>query len=147
MAANLALGPAHAAVLDKLKADPALVAIVGNRVTDQPPQTIASTLYPFVVVEAGFETPFNTMGGVDLPKWGGVATVRVRVVSQYRGDAEALSVMALVRASLDGQPLTVAGFPTALVAFETATMLKDVISGIVTRELVGEFSVTAHQSA
>jgi hypothetical protein len=147
MPAALALGPVHAAVLAKLKADAGLIAAVpAARITDQPPQTTTGTVYPYVLVEGGDETRFNTMGHRDLPKWGGVVTVRVRVVSQYRGDAEAMSVLSLVRAALDDQPLAVTGFPTALVAFENAVMLKDAINNIVTRELVGQFTVTAHQS-
>jgi hypothetical protein len=43
--------------------------------------------------------------------------------------------------------LTVAGYPTAIVAFERADLLKDTVGSVVTRELVGTFSVTAHQSA
>lgn len=143
MASTLALGPVHAAILAKLKATAGLTAIVpAERVTDQP-----GTTMPYVLVESADETPFNTMGGtVDLPKWGGVATVRVRVVSQFRGDSQVSLILSLIKGALDGQPLTVTDYPTAIVAFERADMLKDTVNNIVTRELVGTFSVTAHQS-
>jgi hypothetical protein len=87
------------------------------------------------------------MGEVDQPKWGGVASIRVRVVSQYRGESEVRQIMSLIKARRDGQPLTVTGYPTAIVQFQQATLLTDTISGIVTRELVADFDVTAHQSA
>lgn len=144
MASTLALGPVHAAILAKLKATPALTAIVpAERITDQP----TSTMMPYVAVEAADETSFNTMGGtVDHPKWGGVASVRVRSVSQYRGDSEVLALTNIVKVALDGQPLTVASYPTAIVAFTRGDLLKDTINNIVTREFVASFTVTAHQS-
>lgn len=146
MASTLALGPVHAAILAKLKATPALTAIVPvARITDQP---AAGTVMPYVLVEAGDETPFNTMGGTpDHPKWGGEATVRIRVVSQFRGDSEVLLIMNIIKGALDGQPLTVSAYPTAIVAFQRVDLLKDTVNNIVTRELVGTFVVTAHQSA
>lgn len=144
MPSTLALGPVHAAVLDRLKTTVSLTAVVPvARITDQP----TGTTTPYVLVEGADETPFNTMGGANLPKWGGVTSIRVRVVSIYRGDAEASSILSLVKAALDGLPLTVAGYPTAIVAFVRADLLKDTINNVVTRELVGTFTVTAHQSA
>lgn len=145
MASTLALGPVHAAILAKLKAAPALLAVVPvTRITDQP----TGLTMPYVLVEAGDETPFNTMGGtVDLPKWGGVVSVRVRIVSQFRGDSEAMLILNLAKMELDGRDLVVDGYPTAIVAFERADMLKDTVASVITRELVGTFSVTAHQSA
>lgn len=146
MASTLALGPVHAAILAKLKATPALTAIVPvARITDQP---AAGIVMPYVLVEAGDETPFNTMGGTpDHLKWGGEAMVRVRVVSQFRGDSEVLMIMNVIKVALDGQPLTVDGYQTAIVAFQRVDPLKDTVNNIVTRELVGTFVVTAHQSA
>lgn len=144
MASTLALGPVHAAVLDKLKNTAALTAVVPvARVTDQP----TGNTMPYVLVEGADETPFNTMGGALLPKWGGVVSVRVRVVSQYRGDKEVNDILSLAKEALDGQPLTVVGYPTAIVEFARVDLLKDTINNIVTRELVGTFTVTAHQSS
>ena len=144
MASTLALGPVHAAILTKLRVNAPLTSIIpAARITDQGGITM-----PYVLVKGVDETPFNTMGGTaDQPKWGGVATLRVRVVSQFRGDAEVMALMNLVKVALDGQPLAVVGYPTAIVKFERADMLEDTINNIVTRELVGTFSVTAHQSA
>jgi hypothetical protein len=145
MASTLALGPVHAAVLDRLKTTAALTTIVpAVRVTDSP---TTATIAPYVLVEGGDETPFNTMGGASLPKWGGIVSLRVRVVSTYRGELEAYGLMDIIKVALDGLPLTVTGYPTAIVAFQRADLLKDTINNIVTRELVGTFSVTAHQSS
>jgi hypothetical protein len=101
MASTLALGPVHAAILARLRASVALLAVVPlARITDQPAST---TAMPYVLVEMGDETPFNTMGGtVDSPKFGGVVGVRVRVVSQFRGDSEAALILDLVKSELDG---------------------------------------------
>jgi hypothetical protein len=112
------------------------------RITDQP----SSTTVPYVLVEGADETPFNTMGEATLPKWGGLVGLRVRVVSNYRGDAEVNTILSLVKAALDGLPLIVAGYPTAIVEFVRADLLKDTINNVVTRELVGTFRITAHQS-
>jgi hypothetical protein len=145
MASTLALGPVHAAALDRLKTTAALTTIVpAVRVTDSP---TTATITPYVLVEGADETPFNTMGEPTAAKWGGLVGLRVRVVSTYRGDKEVYDLMTLVKAALDGLPLTVAGYPTAIVVFQRADLLKDTINNIVTRELVGTFSVTAHQSS
>lgn len=144
MASTLALAPVHAAVLAKLQATAALTAVVpAARITDQP----AGVTMPYVLVEGVDETPFNTMGDANLSKWGGVATLHVRVVSNYRGDAEVNATLSLVKAALDGLPLIVAGYPTAIVEFVRADLLKDTINNVVTRELVGTFRITAHQSS
>jgi len=145
MASTLALGPVHAAILAKLKASPALTAVVPPaNISDQP----AAGLAKYVLVEAGDESPFNTMGGtVDHPKWGGTASVRVRAVSNFRGDSEVLLISDLIKTELDGKPLTVSGYPTAIVAYQNGVVMKDTINNIVVREFVGVFTVTAHQSA
>ena len=144
MASTLALGPAAAAVLALLKATTALTAIVpAARVVDD---VSARPTLPYVLVESGLEHPLNTMGPPSALKWGSTAVVQVRVVSQYRGEAEATQIMGLVKAALDGQPLNVAGYASVVVAFESARMLKDTIAGVVTREFVADFAITVHQS-
>lgn len=155
MASTLALGPVHAAVLGRVMTDPALILALTStdgtiRIVDDVPQgwlRTPTSYVPYVVVESAFERPFNTMGGPDLLKWGSIASLRVRVVSQYRGDAEAHQLLGIVKQRLDGQPLTVAGYGSVIVEFVAATLLKDTIAGVSTRELVGEFDVTVHQSS
>jgi hypothetical protein len=149
MASTLALGPVQAAMLAKLKAmapiasDTTGVVIPATRIVDHQ----VGVLMPYVLVKGIDDLPFNTMGAADQPKWGGIDTLRVRVVSQYRGEVEVYELMSKIKIALDGQPLTVVGFPTAIVAWGRADMLEDTINNIVTRELVGTFSVTAHQSS
>jgi hypothetical protein len=154
MASTSALGPVAAAVLARLLGDTTLLAQLTStdgtvRIVDDVPQAWLRspvTYVPYLVVESGSERAFNTMGGPALLKWGSETTIRVRVVSQYRGDAEASSVLSLAKQRLDGQPLTVPGYGSASVDFVAATLLKDTIGGVTTRELVGDFDVTVHQS-
>lgn len=144
MPSALGLHSVCAALLAVLQASTTLTALVpASRITDE---VSPRPIYPYILIEGSGESPFNTMGPASAPKWGGFARVHVRVVSQYRGDAEAQSILSVIRSVLDGQPLTVTGFPTALVSFENATLLKDTVVGVVTRELVGEFQVIVHQS-
>jgi hypothetical protein len=144
MASPCALGVVSAAVLTALKASSALIALVpAVRIVDEVP---ARPTYPYLLVEVGGETPFNTMGVPAALKWGSESTVLVRVVSQYRGDQEACQVLDAAKAAIDGQPLTVAGFASVGVSFASAQLIKDTLAGVVTRELVATFTVLVHQS-
>lgn len=144
MASTLALGLCAAAILAKLQLNPALLALVPvARIVADP---AFRTTYPYVLVEGGGELPLNTMGGSNLPKFGSFARVEVRAVSQKPGETEVSGLIAAVKASLDCQPLTVAGYPSVGVTFESLIPLKDTVNGVVTREWVAEFEVTVHQS-
>lgn len=144
MASGLIQNVLAPAVLDRLKNYAPLTGIVpAVRIVDDVRTGLS---VPYVIVEAGFEVPFNTLGESTDPKWGGEATVQVRVISQYRGDAEVLSVMDKVRAALDGHEFTLAGYQPAVMTFESqAPMFKDTVAGTTTRELVAEFAATVHQ--
>lgn len=144
MASRCALGPVSTAVLTALRAAAPLVALVPvARIVDEVP---ARPTYPYVLVEAVGETPFNTMGIPSALKWGSETAVQVRVVSQYRGDQEVCSVLDAAKGAIDGQPLTVAGFASVVVSFANAQLLKDTLTGVVTRELVATFTILVHQS-
>ena len=144
MASASALGVVSAAVLTALRAASSVIALVpAARIVDEVP---ARPTYPYVLVEVSGETPFNTMGAPSALKWGSESTVLVRVVSQYRGDQEVTQILSPIKAALDGQPLVVPGYATASVSFESAQLLKDTLTGVVTRELVASFSVLVHQS-
>lgn len=144
MGVGLALAVVCAPVLQRLQLSAAVTQLVPvTRIVDD---ASSRPTYPYILVEGATERPFNTMGAEAAPKWGGVARVSVRVVSQYRGEQEARQVMSAIKQELDGRPLAVPGYPTAIVEFETATFLKDTVAGIVTRELVADFEVTIHQS-
>jgi hypothetical protein len=142
MSSGLALSVVAPPILAALQAHAGLTALVpALRIVDEVP---ARPTMPYVLVESGSEQPFNTLGAVD-GSWGSESRVVVRVVSQYRGDLEVNAVMSQVRAALDGYKFTPTGYLPAIVIFETAQLLKDTIAGVVTRELVAEFSVEVHQ--
>ena len=144
MASTLALGVCAAAILARLQAAAAVVALVpvariGADVAPRP-------TYPYVLVEGGGESALNSMGAANAAKYGSFARVQVRVVSQKPGESEVSSIVNAIKAELDGQPLTVTGYPSAGVTFETLIPLKDTVAGVVTREWVAEFEVTVSQS-
>lgn len=145
MASSLVLSVLAPAVLARLKNYAPLTALVpATRIVDD---VRTGMLYPFVLVEVGSELPFNTLGDSTDLKYGSEATVQVRVISQYRGDAEAINVMDKIKAALDGYEFTLPGYPEpALMTFESSPpMLKDTVAGVTTRELVAEFAATVHQ--
>lgn len=142
MASGLALSVVTPVILARLKAFAGLTALVpADRIVDD---VVARPVMPYVYVESGSEAAFNTMG-LDGLTWGSDATVQVRAVSQYRGDQQIADIMHQVRAALDGYKFTPTGYLPTIVTFETGTMLKDTIAGVVTREFVAEFAVTVHQ--
>lgn len=146
---TLALGVVGAAILDRLATCAPLASVVTGadlivRIVDYVPQswTRSEAYLPYVVVEGGNERPFNTIGA-----FGSVATPQVRVVSNYRGDAEAAAIMSLVVGRLDSQKMTVSGYASVIVSFLGATLMPDPDAvGVMTRELVAQFDVTVHQS-
>lgn len=144
MASTLALGLCAAAVLAKLQAASALLSLVPvSRITaDGAPRPV----YPYVLVEAAGESPMNTLGDASLPKFGSFTRVQVRAVSQKPGDTEVSTIVDAIKAALDCQPLTVAGYPSVSMTFENLIPLKDTVNGVVTREWIAEFEVTVHQS-
>lgn len=143
MASALVLPLVFAPIQAALTADATLQGLVGTRVYDNVPQTLT---YPYVMLESGGESPFNTLGPAEGAKWGGSSRVDVRVVSQYRGETQGLTIASRIRAVLDGLRLDVSGYGRPMVTFETLVPigLADV-AGVKTREWVLQFAVTAHQ--
>jgi len=148
MASTQALGPVITAILGVLRNTVALTAYVGTRIypdasgCDVP----GKVTYPYVSVEAGGETPENTMGGTpDIPKWGSRVRVHIRIGSQSRSDTQAASILGIVKGALDGQPLTVTGYPLVDVAYEDLQPIKDVTAGQIVREWVAVFEAVVHQ--
>ena len=88
----------QAAVLDHLRADSALDAILSERIYDEPP---ASPLYPYV-----------TLGRSETRPWGGIDgegvehALTLTCVSRFGGAEEAKAVVAALRAALHGAALT-----------------------------------------
>jgi hypothetical protein len=147
MASTMALGPAITATRAALVASVSLTGYVGARVyPDSEGDAPQKPRYPYVQVESGGETPFNTMGaGVDALKWGSVARVNVRVGSDSRSDAQVNTVSGLVKQALDGQTLTVSGYAHATAEFVDVTPMRDFVGGQTIREWVLAFDVTVHQ--
>lgn len=143
MASQLACGVCAAAVLAKLRARQTLLDLVpASRIDDH---VSPRPVYPYVQVESSGETPFNTMGAPTQPKFGSSVRVDVRAVSQRPGESEVAAIINEIKAELDGQLLTVAGYGSTLATFENLTLLTDTINGPVTREWIAEFDVTVHQ--
>lgn len=148
MPSTQATGPVLTAVLAVLRNTVALTTYVGTRLypdasgCDVP----SKATYPYVSVESAGETPENTMGGTpDALKWGSHVRVHVRIASQSRSDQQAASMLGIVKGALDGQPLTVTGYPSVDVAYEAVQPLIDVVAGLQTREWVASFDVLVHQ--
>ncbi len=71
--------------------------------------------------------------------------IRIHVYSRYQGDLEALQIHDRIVALLNYQPLTVAGYATALVEYESMRVLVEDIKKLETRHLVCEICVRVHQ--
>ena len=144
MPALLVIGPLATAVLTALRAAATVTAQVpSDRIVDEVP---ARPLYPLIVVEDAGEDPFNTLGAPDAAAFGSTARVGVRVVSQSRSDAEIHAVHSAVRGVLDGLAVSVPGFPSDLLTFDTASpVFKATVNLIVTREQVATYALTVHQ--
>lgn len=145
MASTSAIGPVATATMAKLRAyAPLTAAIPAVRILDDVP---ALTQMPYISVESYGERPFNTMGGTnDMPKFGSVAGLRIRLVSQHRGLTKSSDALSAVKACLDGESLLVDGYASVDVQFSSATPLTDTVNGVTTREIVADFDVTVHQS-
>jgi hypothetical protein len=89
------------AILQRLRAEPALQALVGARVWDQPP---AEATHPYVVFGRAETRPVNADGG------GFEHRLSLNCVSRYGGAEEAKTVVGRVRACLDGAALAPAGW-------------------------------------
>lgn len=146
MASTLALGPAITAVLAALRSSVTLTGYVGVRVyPDSNGDVPGKPSYPYVAVESSSEVPFNTMGAPDALKYGSEARVQIRVGSQSRSDAQANTITSIIKQVLDAQVLTVAGYASTDVAFETLTPMTDFAAGVTTREWVSTYQITVHQ--
>lgn len=155
MPAVAVIGPAHEAVLAKVRA------IVAGATFEIAPSTPPArgavavfegaatngTPAPYVIVGgSSVETPYHTMGRPDGARWGGSVEVPVRLVTRYpTTEAQTFRIWQQIRAGLDEQPLTVEGFNDVSVTVGQARLLTDLVAQVVTRELVALVDVHAHQ--
>lgn len=116
---SLATPPVLKAVIAKLIADTTLTGLVtaapaafgGPGIYTTPPQ---GALRPYLVVGVGGEVPFNTMGST----YGGKPTIPLRAVSDG-SQLKGLDIINRVKQVLDGQPLTVTGYGSVIVAWDS----------------------------
>lgn len=98
-----------------LTADTALMAAVGG-VYSKPPQPAdsgASEPFPYVMIGDGLVSPWGT------DDWsGGNAVCRIHVFSRHDGPSEAFNVIGLIRAALDRNEFSIAGYQNVTCNFE-----------------------------
>ena len=156
MASRAAIAPVYAALLARVRAVFDGVLVDASR--SQPPAQRAVTVYegmatqrdpfPRVIVGGGgaLERSLHTLGPTDGAKWGGIVEIPVRVVGQYpMTEGQVYQVVDLLKAGVEGQPLTVDGFPRVDVEAPAGAMLSDLITGVTTWEYVQTITVTVHQ--
>ncbi len=114
--ANTSLNEVRVGILDTLKADGTLVALVTGVYGNVPQQTA----YPYVVLGDMTEVPFNMFG-----KDGKESTITLHAWSQYVGFKEALSIIDRVNEVLDNAAIIVDGFTLVLCQHETTNTLID----------------------
>ncbi len=147
MASTMAMGPAITSVLALLRASVALTTHVGARVyPDDRGMVPTRPAYPYVQVETGSEVPRNTMGAPSAAKYGSDTRVRVRVVTMSQSEAQSNAISSVVKGVLDGQPITIAGYPFAGIEYQTLIPITTVADGCAgVREWLNEYLVTVHQ--
>jgi len=137
MPSVLALPVIYEAIVSKLRADATLVAMLAagmNGVFNVAP---TNSPFPYVEVGLGTEVPFDTMGPDGEKKWGSDTTLQItaRTASSGSGsDLPVLRIMSRAKAVLVAQPLSVQGFPSVVVSFESMSpIFQEVIDGRNTR--------------
>lgn len=144
----MALGAVVTAVLAMLRASVTLTTYVGARVyPNDNGDAPSGAAKPYVQVESANETPMNTMGGSpSLSKWGSEVRLNIRVVSQSSSDSQANAISSAVKQALDGQSITVTGYGSACIEYQSLQPLRDAKAGCLpTREWVNSYLVTVHQ--
>lgn len=109
---NSSLLAIQTAIYGVLSADATLLALcpdVLNFKPTEPPDR-------FIVIGNAIERSWNTLGGLSAG-WGWRCEVTVHIYSYYRGEFKALEIHDRVTALLNFQPLTVTGYPTAIVEY------------------------------
>lgn len=154
MASVAALGAVHEALVDRLQTVLASWRFDSGAAGER----VAVTVYdgvavqrpdvPYLVVGgSSSEQPYHTLGPTDGAKWGGEVRIPLRLVTQYpMTEGQSYRVLTVIKAAIDGQPLTVAGFASAAVTCDGTQLLVDTVAGTVTRELLTDVDVLVHQS-
>lgn len=133
------LWPLQKALVARLKGDPGVSALVGQRVHDG--QAPAGTGYPYVVVGESTEVEARTMG-----RSGFTDTVTVHIWSQYDGRKEALQVLTAIGRAL-AAPLVLDGYGSARLRQEFVTTLLDTDGPVTLRHVPARFRIFALEAA
>lgn len=147
MASTMAMGPSVTAVRALLAASVTLTTHIGARLyPDDRGMAPPRPAYPFVQIESSSEGPQNTMGEPSAAKYGSEVRIRVRVVCQGTTEAQPNAISSVVKGVLDGQPITVSGYPFAGIEYQGLTPITAVLDGCSgVREWVNEYLLTVHQ--
>lgn len=130
------LAPVQAAVLQRLKTDPTLGALVSG-VFDYLPET---TPFPYVMVGEATQIPRNAHDA-----FGRETVVTLHVWSQHRGYAPALQIADRITTLLDHQPLTVVGLHHVVTRYEFSQTLTDPEPPGTIRHVVLRYRVVTEQ--
>lgn len=130
------MAPVQAAVLQRLKTDSALSALITG-VYDYLPE---ETPFPYVMVGEATDTADNSHD-----RFGRQTVVTLHVWSQYRGYAQALRIADRVTALLDHQPLTIVGLAHVVTRFEFSQTLTDPEPPGTIRHVVLRYRVVTEQ--
>ena len=107
--------------------------------------------YPYLVIGAGTQVPFHTMGGPSAPKYGWNCTLQIKAVgqgfAQTSESAIQLVLSKVVAVCYHGRRLTVTGYASAWCdEFIIQPTLITVLAGSTTREVPGILRVIVHDS-
>jgi Protein of unknown function (DUF3168) len=129
MTIGISSSPAHAieiAIVGRLKADPTVAGLVGDRVFTCIPERSA---FPLLIVEGSVETPWNT-----LRRRGAYTSIQVRAGAQDHGTATIHATISAAKTALDGVWLDLgSAWREGFCEFETAPpVFTDVLAGVLT---------------
>ncbi len=136
-----ATGAIQTAIYGVLSADATLLTLATGGVHNDVPDGQA---YPHVLISKASETPWHTFGAA-TSGLGWKNIIRIHTYSRYQGDTEALQIHSRVVALLNFQPLTVTGYSSAFVDYESGRMFVEDIEKLETRHQVDEFCVWVKQ--
>jgi Protein of unknown function (DUF3168) len=133
----------QAAIVTRLRADATLagLSLTSDTTTVEIYNDVPeNALFPHVLLSKPTETPDHTFGGTTLGiGWKNI--IRVHTYSRYQGDKEAQQIRGRIVAVLNYQLLSVTGWPTVTVKYESGRTLIEDIDKIETRHDVAEFCV------
>jgi hypothetical protein len=126
-------------VVTTLKATSAVTALVSTRIYNNVPQ---DTTYPYIEVTSPTDRAEDTCG-----RFGALALVDVKAVSQSFGDREAARILNACITALNFVAPALTGHATLGLTWESNDRFREVINGVVTRHHVATFRMWTEQSS